>query len=137
MTKLEEDVSDKEDNIDEADDIHNQSRWVQLALSRDDVQASELVNSKKGSEFACLHNRDSNDFMNESKFQRFILKRTNSNEPPRWDLLHETATVVVKHIVEDEDHGPSKEWGPYGWYRHPTKEQIKAACIGKTVRESV
>ena len=50
MTKLEEDVSDKEDNIDKADDIHNQSRWVQLALNRDDVQASELANSKKGSE---------------------------------------------------------------------------------------
>jgi hypothetical protein len=75
--------------------------------------------------------------MNESKFQRVILKRINSNKPPHWDLLHETATVVVEHIVEDEDQGPSKEWGPYGWFRHPTKEQIEAVCIGKTVRESV
>jgi hypothetical protein len=119
------------------DSINNQSRWVQLAMGRKEVQASELLNCSRGTEFACVHNRDSQDFMNESKFQRFILKRTNSKNPPRWDLLHETATVVIDHIVEDEDQGPSKEWGPYGWYRHPTEGHIKQACIGKTVRENV
>ncbi len=122
--------SDTEDNV------NNQSRWVQLAMQRKDVQASDLMNCSRGTEFACLHNRDSHDFMNESKFKRFILKRTNDIDPPRWDLLHETATVVIDHIVEDEDQGPSKEWGPYGWYRHPTEEQIKEASIGKTDRDT-
>ena len=75
--------------------------------------------------------------MNESKFERFILKRTNNKNPPRWDLLNETAMAVVDHIVEDEDQGPSKEWGPYLWYRHPTEDQIKLACSGKTIRENV
>ena len=132
-----DDGSDKEDDPDDSYNIQNQSPWVKLALSREEVNASDLANCQNGTEFACLHNRDSHDFMNESKFHRFILKRTNSNEPPRWDLLHETAAVVVDHIVEDEDQGPSKEWGPYGWYCHPTKQQIEAACIGKSVRKSV
>ena len=132
-----DDVSEKEEEANGENNLNNQSRWVQLAMGKTEVQASELLHCPKGTEFACVHNRDSNDFMNESKFQRFILKRTNSKDPPRWDLLHETATVVIDHIVEDEDQGPSKEWGPYGWYRHPTKEQIKQACIGKSVRDSV
>lgn len=118
---------EKEDSID------YQSRWVQLARGGKVIEASDLLASSRGAEFACVHNRDSQDFMNESKFERFILKRTNSNNPPRWDLLNETATTVMDHIVEDEDQGPSKEWGPYSWYRPPTEYHVKLACSGKTI----
>jgi len=38
----------------------------------------------------------------------------------------------VAQIVEDEDQGPSKEWGQYGWYRFPSKEQIDIATHGKS-----
>jgi hypothetical protein len=57
--------------------------------------------------------------------------------PPLWDHLDETARQVINHIVEDEDQGPSKEWGPFGWYRHPTKEQLNKACDGKTIQLSI
>ena len=77
------------------------------------------------------------DFMNIDKFKRFILKRTNSVDPPRWDLLDEINSTVIDHIVEDEDQGPSKEWGPFGWYCHPTEEQIQKAGGGKTIELSV
>jgi hypothetical protein len=39
-------------------------------------------------------------------------------------MLDETGTSIVQHIVEDEDQGPSKEWGLYGWYYRPTQEHI-------------
>ena len=80
-----------------------------------------------------MHNRDSTDFMNMDKFERFILKRTNNVNPPHWDLLDEMSSKVIEHIVEDKDQGPSKEWGPFGWYRHPTQEQLQKACGGKTI----
>ncbi len=54
--------------------------------------------------------------MNESKFEQFILKRTNNDVPFSWDLLHETCRQVVIEIVEDEDQSPLKEWGQFGWY---------------------
>jgi hypothetical protein len=44
--------------------------------------------------------------MNIDKFKRFILKRTNSVDPPCWDLLDKTNSQVIDHIVEDEDQGP-------------------------------
>ena len=75
--------------------------------------------------------------MNIDNFERFILKRTNSVYPPCWDLLDETNSKVIDHIVEDEDQGPSKEWGPFGWYHHPMEEQIQKACGGKTIELSV
>ena len=71
--------------------------------------------------------------MNEDKFERFILRKTKCSEPFEWDLLDETGTSIVQHIVKDDDQGPSKEWGPYGWYRHPTPCQINIASQGKTV----
>ena len=71
--------------------------------------------------------------MNEDKFERFILRKTKCSEPFEWDLLDETGTSIVQHIVEDDDQGPSKEWGPYGWYHHPTPRQINIASQGKTV----
>ena len=70
--------------------------------------------------------------MNEAKFERFILKRTNDTVPFSWDLLDETSSHVVAQIVEDKDQGPSKEWGQYGWYRFPSKEQIDIATHGKS-----
>ncbi len=70
--------------------------------------------------------------MNESKFERFILKHTNNDVPFFWDLLDETGRQVVGQIVEDEDQGPLKEWGQYGWYRFPSWEQIESVMQGKT-----
>jgi len=115
----------------------DQSRWVQLVVGRKPVEAADLAASSKGSVFACVHNRDNNDFMDLDKFERFISKRMNNVNPPCWDLLDETASQVIDHIVEDEDQVSSKEWGPYGWYRHPTEEQIKKACDCKTIHLSI
>ncbi len=53
---------------------HNTSHWVELAYNRE-VNAADLLKSCCGNAFACLHNRDCTDFMNESKFERFILKQ--------------------------------------------------------------
>jgi len=64
----------------------NTPHWVELAC-KGEICADDLVNSLRGNEFACLHNRDSMDFMNEAKFERFILKRTNDTVPFSWDLL--------------------------------------------------
>ena len=82
----------------------------------------DLVKSVLGNEFACVHNQDSSDFMNKSKFERFMLQRSNNDVSMSWDLLDETGSHIVEENVEDEDQGPSKEWGPCGWYCHPTKE---------------
>jgi hypothetical protein len=87
----------------------NVSCWVELAC-KGEVTAADLLKSCYGSEFACLHNRDSSDFMNELKFKRFILKRTNDDVPFSWDLLDGTGRHIVMEIVEDEGQGPSKEW---------------------------
>lgn len=38
----------------------------------------------------------------------------------------------MDHIIKDEDQGPSKEWGQYGGYRFPNKEQVSSAMEGKT-----
>ena len=70
--------------------------------------------------------------MNESKFERFILSYTNNDVPFSWDLLDETGRQVVEQIVEDEDQGPTKEWGQYGWYWFPSREQIESAMLGTT-----
>lgn len=58
---------------------------------------------------------------------------TNNIDPPCWDLLDETGTNLIEYIVEDEDQGPSKEWGPQWWYCHPTEEHILKAFKGKPV----
>ena len=53
-----------------------------------------------------------------------------ASEPYEWDLLDEMGNTLVEHIVEDEDQGPLKEWGPYGWHRHPSIEELsKAICL--------
>ena len=62
----------------------------------------------------------------------FILKRTNSDVPFLWGLLEETGRQIVMEIIEDNDQGPSKEWGQFGWYRFPSNEQIENAMQGKT-----
>ena len=56
------------------------------------VEAHHLSNAECGTEFACLHNRDTHDFTNDEKFERFILKKTKATVPYRWDLLDETGT---------------------------------------------
>ena len=111
----------------------NKSRWLLLMETGLVVEAHHLSNAECGTEFACLHNRDTHDFTNDEKFERFILKKTKATVPYRWDLLDETGTQVIDHIIEDEDQGPSKEWGPYGWYRHPSPSDVIKAGNGKTV----
>jgi hypothetical protein len=74
--------------------------------------------------------------MNATKFERFILKKMKATEPFCWDLLNETGSSIVDQIVEDEEQGPSKEWGPMGWYRHPTEESIQQAAGGETFETS-
>ena len=100
------------------------------------VEARHLCSAERGAEFACMHNCDSKDFMNMENFERFILKKTKTTVPGRWDLLDETGTKVIKHILDHEDQGPSKEWGPYGWYRHPSPSDVIKAGNGKTVYSS-
>ena len=111
---------------------HNISHWVELACNGE-VNAADLVKSCYGNEFACLHNRDSTDFMNESKFERFILKCTNNDVPFSWDLLDETGRHIVMEKVEDKEQGLSKEWGQFGWYRFPSNEQIESAMQGRHI----
>ena len=62
-----------------------------------------------------IHNCCTSYFMNEDKFECFILKKTNDVDPPSWDFPDENGMKVIDQIVKDEDHGPSKEWGAYGW----------------------
>ena len=114
-TGIEEIDSDDESSDHSASKNQNVSRWVELAR-RGEVTAADLLKSCYRSEFACLHNRDSSDFMNESKFERFILKRNNHDVPFSWDLVDETGRQIVMEVVEDEDQGPSKEWRQFGWY---------------------
>ncbi len=94
------------------------------------MEPHHLCSAETGAEFACVHNHDSSDFMNKDKFLWDILRQTNSMEPYEWDLLDETGSNIIEHVVEDEDQGPSKEWGEYGWYRPPTKEDISQAVKG-------
>ena len=110
---------------------HNTSHWVELVCNGE-VNVADLLKSCYGNEFACLHNRDSTDFMNESRFERFILKQNSNDVPLSWVVLDETGRQVVEQIVEDEDQGPLKDWGQYGWYQSPSCEQIESALQGKT-----
>lgn len=38
------------------------------------VESHFINNAENGAEFACVHNRDGDDFMNQEKFERSILK---------------------------------------------------------------
>jgi hypothetical protein len=49
--------------------------------------------------------------MNGEKLERFILKKMKAVEPFHWELLDESGKKGIKKIVEDEDKGPTKEWG--------------------------
>lgn len=111
----------------------NHSKWIQILGTGLVAEQHHLCYAEKGAEFACVHNRDGTDFMNQDKFERYILRKTKTLEPYEWDLLDETGSILVEHIVENEDEGPSKEWGPHGWYRHPSRLEIAKASDGKTV----
>jgi hypothetical protein len=63
-------AADRESSITKEDNLH----WMQIILGNKDVEAVEWVHFIRGDEFACVHNRDSKDFMNVSKFEHFILK---------------------------------------------------------------
>ena len=75
--KEDKDKKDDDDDIPVCDDsltqLGNTTWWVELTCKRE-VYVDNLVMSVCGNEFACLHNRDSMDFMNDEKFGRFILK---------------------------------------------------------------
>lgn len=45
--------------------------------------------------------------------------------------LDETGSRVVQQIVDDKEQGPPKEWGPYRWYSHCCKEQLKMGSLGE------
>jgi hypothetical protein len=45
---------------------------MQLILGKENVEEVDLVNSVRGDEFTCDHNRDSKVFMIGSKFEHFI-----------------------------------------------------------------
>ena len=68
------------------------------------------------------------------------MRKTKSSIPYEWDLLDETGRSIVEHIVVDEDQGPSKEWGPHGWYCHPLPSDIAKAALfaakGKSVQST-
>ena len=87
----------------------NQSRWIKLAMDQTALKSHNLSQCAKGHEFADLHNQASADFMNQYKFQCFILKQSNDKDPPQWELLDEMGLQVIEHVVEDEDQGPFKE----------------------------
>jgi hypothetical protein len=70
--------------------------------------------------------------MNQDKFQCFLLKWINDKNPPQWELLAKIGLQVIEHIVEDEDQGPLKELGPYGWYRQPNEKDIEKGMSGQT-----
>jgi hypothetical protein len=131
---------DEEDSAHDANnDVPSQgcvSCWLQ-PVQKTKVVAKDLVNSVRGGEFACVYNRDSSEFMNKSKFERLILQHTNNDVPVSWDLLDKTRSCVVAQVVEDEDQGPSKEWGPHGWNCNSSKEQIELESNGKTEFEIV
>ena len=107
--------------------FENQSKWLQLLGSGLVAEPQHICNAQTGAELACVHNHDSSDFMNKDKFLQYILRKTKSMEPYELDLLDEMGSNIIEHVVEDEDQVPSKEWGPYGWYRHPTMEDISEA----------
>ena len=64
---------------------------------------------------------------------QYILRKTKSKAPYKWDLLDETGSQTIEHVMEDEDQWPTKEWGEYGWYWHPTKEDVSKASKGEMV----
>ena len=76
---------------------------MQLLGSGLEAEPHHLCNAEKEAEFACVHNCDSSDFMNDDQFQHFILRKTKANEPYEWDLLDEMGTSTVEHTVENED----------------------------------
>ena len=87
------------DDLKDPDDwlspLGNTSHWVELAR-KEEVGAVDLAKSVCGNEFACLHNRDSSDVMNQAKFKRFILKHINNDVPFSWYLLDDPGSCVVE-----------------------------------------
>ena len=116
------------------------SKSMQLVVSGLTVEHHHLSIVEIGVEFAYMRNCNSADFINKEKFHRFVLRKTKSSIPYEWDLLDETGRSIVEHIVEDEDWGPSREWGPYGWYRYLLPSDIAKAdsfaAKGKSVQSS-
>ena len=88
---------------------------MQIIIGNKDVEAVDWVHFTRGDEFACAHNRDSKDFINVSKFEHSILKRTNAVDLLHWDLLNTMGNHVVIHIGKDKDQKPSKGWESYWW----------------------
>ena len=46
--------------------FENQSKWLQLLGTGLVAESHHLCNAEKGAEFACVHNRNSTDFMNKT-----------------------------------------------------------------------
>ena len=92
--------------------VESKSCWLEILEECPNVITDRvLADAEIGKQLACCHNHDSHDFINQSKFERFILKKTYVNAPFKWDLMDENATRILESIIETEDEGPSKEWG--------------------------
>jgi hypothetical protein len=57
---------------------HNQSRWIRLLGTGLIVEPRHLSNAEKGAGFACVHNSDNSDFMNQEKFSSIHYKKDKS-----------------------------------------------------------
>jgi len=42
----------------------------------------------------------------------------------------------LEEVIQKPNTNEHNNTGPYGWYRHPTEEQIKEARIGKADRDT-
>lgn len=79
----ESETSDGQDK----DDNHMVIHWVQLVAGKKMMEALDVMTLVRRDEFARVHNRDSNNFMNESKLEHYNLKQTNNVESISLDCL--------------------------------------------------
>lgn len=73
-TNVYEETEMKMDKNGNVIDVENHLYEMKLFVGTPIVESSDLANCSKGQDVACVHNRDSSDFMNEEKFECIILK---------------------------------------------------------------
>jgi hypothetical protein len=64
--------------------------------------------------------------MNDENFER-------KSQKDECTGMDESGMKVIEKIVEDEDHGPTKEGEPFGLYHYPFTLDINKSSMGKTV----
>lgn len=60
----------------------DQSFQMKLVEMKTFIIALDFTTCAEGEEYPCIHSCDSSDFMNQGKFECFILKYTNEKDPP-------------------------------------------------------